>query len=247
MRSTQTGFFDNLVAAAKENPLAAVLIGGGALWLMAGDDRIKGAARSTAAAASGVVDGGVSTMRTAASAIQRTAAPPTAPEMDHIGSLDGEDTLQSAKDAASGVLSGTADKMRAQFEDGLEMARDGFAKVRDQIPGGEAVSKAKSSLSDVLEKQPLVLGVVGLAIGAAVAGAFRTTDIENEYVGETSDAVKADLNSRVGAVSQALRENSDTLLAEVSDTGGEALDRIRQTGMDAVEAARERAKSPSVL
>ncbi|UPJ71022.1 hypothetical protein [Bradyrhizobium sp. 187] len=247
MRSTQTGFFDNLVAAAKENPLAAVLIGGGALWLMAGDDRIKGAARSTAAAASGVVDGGVSTMRTAASAIQRTAAPPTAPEMDHIGSLDGEDTLQSAKDAASGVLSGTADKMRAQFEDGLEMARDGFAKVRDQIPGGEAVSKAKSSLSDVLEKQPLVLGVVGLAIGAAVAGAFRTTDIENEYVGETSDAVKADLNSRVGAVSQALRENSDTLLAEASDTGGEALDRIRQTGMDAVEAARERAKSPNVL
>jgi hypothetical protein len=243
MSSTQTGFFDNLVAAAKENPLAAVLIGGGALWLMVGDDRIKGAARSTAAAASGVVDGGVSTMRTAASAIQRTAAPPTAPEMDHIGSLDGEDTLQSAKDAASGVLSGTADKMRAQFEDGLEMARDGFAKVRDQIPGGEAVSKAKSSLSDVLEKQPLVLGVVGLAIGAAVAGAFRTTDIENEYVGETSDAVKADLNSRVGAVSQALRENSDTLLAEVSDTGGEALDRIRQTGMDAVEAARERAKS----
>jgi uncharacterized protein involved in exopolysaccharide biosynthesis len=148
-----------------------------------------------------------------------------------------------AKDAASGVLSGTADKMRAQFEDGLEMARDGFAKVRDQIPGGEAVSKAKSSLSDVLEKQPLVLGVVGLAIGAAVAGAFRTTAIENEYVGETSDAVKADLNSRVGAVSQALRENSDTLLAEVSDTGGEALDRIRQTGIDTVEAAREKAKS----
>jgi hypothetical protein len=244
MSSTQTGFFDHLVAAAKENPLAAVLIGGGALWLMAGDDRIKGAARSTAAAASGVVDGGVSTMRTAASALQRTAAPPTAPEMDHEGSLDGSDTLRSA---ASGVLSGTADKMRAQFEDGVEMVRDGFAKLGDQVPGGEAVSKAKSSLSDVLEKQPLVLGVVGLAIGAAVAGAFRTTDIENEYVGETSDAVKADLNSRVGAVSQALRENSDTLLAEVSDTGGEALDRIRQTGMDAVEAARERAKSPNVL
>ena len=95
----------------------------------------------------------------------------------------------------------------------------------------------------MLEKQPLVLGVFGLVIGAAVAGAFRTTDIENEYVGETSDAVKADLNSRVGAVSQALRENSDTLLAEVSDTGEEALDRIRQTGIDAVEAAHERAKS----
>jgi len=56
--------------------------------------------------------------------------------------------------------------------------------------------------------------------------------------------VKADLNTRVGAVLQALRESSDSLLGEVSDTGAEALDRIRQTGMDAVQAAQERAKSP---
>ena len=62
MSSTQTGFFDNLVAAAQENPLAAALIGGGALWLLVGDDRLKGAARSTASAASGVVDSGVSTI-----------------------------------------------------------------------------------------------------------------------------------------------------------------------------------------
>jgi len=45
--------------------------------------------------------------------------------------------------------------------------------------------------------------------------------------------VKADLKTRVGVVSQALRESSDSLLAEGSDTGAEALDRIRQTGMDA--------------
>ncbi|WP_369539502.1 hypothetical protein [Bradyrhizobium japonicum] len=104
MSSTQPGFFDSLAAAARENPLAAVLIGGGALWLIAGDDKIKGAARSTAAAAADAVDSGVSTMRTAASALQRTAAPPTAPEMDHEGTLNVGDTLQSAKDSASGAL-----------------------------------------------------------------------------------------------------------------------------------------------
>jgi hypothetical protein len=41
-----------------------------------------------------------------------------------------------------------------------------------------------------------------------------------------------------------LRESSDSLLAEVSDTGAEALDRIRQTGTDAVKGAREKAKLP---
>jgi len=241
MSSTQAGFFDNLVAAARENPLAATLIGGGAFWLLAGGDRIKGAARSTAAAASDVVGSGASTVRAAASALQRTAAPPTAPEMDH--SFNVGDTLRSAGGAASDVLSGTADKMKDRLGDGVEMAREGFTKLGDQLPDAESITKAKSALTEALEKQPLVLGVVGLAIGAAVAGAFRATDLENEYVGAISDDVKADLNTRVGAVSQALRESSDSLVAEVSDTGAEALDRIKQTGMDAVQAAREKVKA----
>ena len=83
-----------------------------------------------------------------------------------------------------------------------------------------------------------MLGAVGLAIGAAVAGAFRTSDLENEWVGELSDDMKADLKTRVGAVSQSLREASDTLKAEVSGIGAEAVDRAKQAGMDAADAAR---------
>jgi len=104
--------------------------------------------------------------------------------------------------------------------------------------------KAQSSLAEVLERQPLVLGVVGLAIGAAVAGAFQSSDLENEWIGELSDDVKTNLNTRAGAVSQSLREASDTLKAELSDTGAEAVDRVKQAGMDAADAAREKMKSP---
>jgi hypothetical protein len=85
---------------------------------------------------------------------------------------------------------------------------------------------------------------VGIAIGAAGAGAFRASEIENKYVGEVSDDVKADLNRRAGAISQALREASDTVVAEISDTSAEVLDRVKQTGMDAMAAARAEVKSP---
>jgi hypothetical protein len=118
-----------------------------------------------------------------------------------------------------------------------------FAKLGNALPGKEGFTKAQSSLANAFERQPLVLGAIGLAIGAAVAGALRMSDLENESIGELRDHVKADLNTRAGAVSQSLREASDKLKAELRDTGAEAVDRLKQTGSDAADAAREKLKS----
>jgi hypothetical protein len=240
MSSTQTGFFDSLVAAVRENPVAAALIGGGAFWLMAGDEKLKNAARSLTAAASPTIDTGARNLQSAASGLQRTTAPPTAPEMDHEGSFHAGETLRDAGSAASGAISGAADAIKGRFDEGVDYARENLGKLSS---GKEALAKAQSALTDMLEQQPLVLGAVGLGIGAAIAGAFQTSDAENGWIGELSDEVKADLNTRAGAVSQSLREASDTLKAELGDTGAEALDRVKQAGMDAAGAAREKLKS----
>jgi hypothetical protein len=244
MNSTQSGFFDSLVSAVRENPLAACLIGGGALWLLLGDEKLKSAANSATAAASSAADAGARNLREAASRFQTTAAPPTAPELDDEGSFRAGETSREAGTAASDAMSGAADKIRDRFDEGVAYARENFSKLGNPLPGKEAFAKAQSSLAGVLDRQPLVLGAVGLAIGAAVAGAFRTSDLENEWVGELSDDMKADLNTRAGAVSQSLREASNTLKADLGDTGAEAIDRVKQAGMDAADAAREKVKSP---
>ena len=44
MSSTQGSFVDSVVTAARENPVAAALIGGGALWLLIGNEKLKSAA-----------------------------------------------------------------------------------------------------------------------------------------------------------------------------------------------------------
>ena len=161
-------------------------------------DKLKGAVNSGAAAASPMVDIGARNLRSAAFGPRRTVQP-TAPEMDHEGSFRVGDTLREAGNAASDTMSGAADKIRDRFDKGVAYARENLGKLG---PGKESLAKAQSSLADILERQPLVLGAIGLAIGAAVAGAFRTSDLENEWIGDLSDEVKADLNTRAGAVSR---------------------------------------------
>jgi hypothetical protein len=243
MSTSQTGFFDSLMSAVRENPLAAALVGGGALWLLVGNDKLMSAARAATTVASPLADVAASDMQASESVIRQTSAPPTAPDMDQ-GSFRVAESLRQASSAASDAVSGTADKIKGRFDDGISYLGENIGKMGDPLPGKEALTKAHSLLADMLERQPLLLGAVGLAIGGTVAGAFRTADVENEWVGDLSDEVRANLNTRAEAVSHSLREASDTLKAEITETGAEAVDRMKQAGIDAADAAREKARSP---
>jgi hypothetical protein len=242
MSGTQTGFLENLRDAARENPLAAALIGGGAFWLLMGNERLKGAAGSVSAASASLADIGNNLRSNAA---KFTKSPPTAPEMDEGSSQHFADTARNAKSVAADGLSTAAGAITDRFEESATSARENFGKLGGPLPGKETIAQVQSTFSDLLQKQPLLLGAIGLAVGAAVAGAFSASDLENEWVGEFSDTVKEDLNARVGAVSQSVREASDTLTAEADDIGTETLERLHEAGRSGVNAIREGLASPS--
>jgi hypothetical protein len=240
MSGKQAGFLENLRHAAGENPLAAALIGGGALWLLMGNERLKGAAGSVSAASASLADIGNNLRSNAA---QFTDSPATAPEMDAESSQRFADAARNAGSAAADAMSNATDAVKDRFEDGATFARESFGKLGGSLPGKETMAQVHSTFSDLLQRQPLLLGAIGVAVGAAVAGAFNASDLENEWVGEFSDTVKDDLNARVGAVSQSVREASDTLRAEVDDIGTETLERLQEAGRSGADAIREGLKT----
>jgi hypothetical protein len=54
----------------------------------------------------------------------------------------------------------------------------------------ETGARLQQKLTDFFERQPLALGAVGVAVGAAIAASIRTTEAEMKTFGKASDFVR---------------------------------------------------------
>jgi hypothetical protein len=170
-------FIQDLGEAVRKNPLSAALMGMGVLWLFTGSrpaetagdfvrnaglDRIPGAAGNA-------FDAARSSVRSGTEAIGERVA--------------------SVKGAAR---EGAVDALDNATRYGRDYA-DRASEYVTSIPGigVDIFDTVRSNLSDVFRAQPLALGAIGIAIGAGIAAALPATELETDYLGETSDNVKA--------------------------------------------------------
>jgi hypothetical protein len=170
-------FVRDLGEAARKNPLSTALIGMGILWLFTGGrpvERTGDFVRRTGFdrvpdAAGNAFEAARSTFRSGADAIG-----------EHV---------TSAKDA---LRDGGADALHSAARFGRDYA-DAASDYARAIPGAgaEMFDSARSNLTELFRTQPLALGAIGLAIGASIAAALPSSEVEAAYLGETSDTVKA--------------------------------------------------------
>jgi len=231
--SNSTDFISSLTDAARANPLAAALIGGGALWLLVGNQRLKDMTGAVMNAAQPHADGNVFEPKAAPLSERARAMSDTVADEARSGGQSIKDGVSSAVGAVKGGIADAA----GQAGDMVRAIPNPIPQMIPQMQQG--YGQAKTALSDLLDKQPLVLGAVGLAIGAAVAGAFPVSDIENEWAGPSSGDVKREVQARAAAVSDKARDKIDDLSAEVRGVAEDTVDRVKRAGQNAVAAARE--------
>ncbi|MEA2979679.1 MAG: hypothetical protein QOF09_1502 [Alphaproteobacteria bacterium] len=191
---------DRANAAIRENPLAAGLIGAGVAWMLFGGSRGMGLAANAVKGAAGKAG-------SAALAAGNTAAGGLA----HAASRATVGLKEVASDTAGLVASIVPDMSLPDTDGAFEAVSDSRSAVTKQINSAAAAGREygaaiQSRLSESLERQPLLLGAIGLAVGAGIAATFATTAIEGEMMGEQGTAAREKLRDLSGGAKVLARQ-----------------------------------------
>lgn len=109
------------------------------------------------------------------------------------------DKIPDALDNVRAGLQESAESVKDAALEGAAAARDNVAEYRRAIPDpGAAFDTVKGNLAELFRAQPLALGAIGLAIGAGIAAALPKSDIEDSFLGEASETVKAQASEIAG-------------------------------------------------
>jgi hypothetical protein len=182
---------DRLNAAIRENPLAAGLIGAGVAWMFLGGPKGVGMLTGTATTA-------VRKTRSAAAAGGSAVAGGLAAAGSNIASGVKEAGARAADVVASIVPELPEAPEPSEAKETSDAGSSASSAIGDRTSsiaaaGREYGAAIQSRLSEGLERQPLLLGAIGLAIGAGIASTFATTAIEGELMGEPGTVVRGKL------------------------------------------------------
>ena len=138
------------------------------------------------------------------------------------------DAASSAYETAAGAVGRTRDAVRGgaasisrRAHDAGEFASEvGQGTVRGARYAGRSIAeeagRAQSTIAWLAREQPLVLGALGIAIGALVGAGLPPTRREDEIMGGTSDQFK-------GSAKEQAREQ----FAQAREAGGRVADTVR--------------------
>ncbi|ABD90120.1 hypothetical protein [Rhodopseudomonas palustris] len=210
-------FVRNLGQAVRRNPVSTALIGMGVLWLFSGGKTVDAAQRLARR-------GGLDRLPDAAADALSSGRAAVQSRVNAIG-----EQLSEAGESAGAMVGAASQTVRDTASGALDRASRLGSEVAESASGlahaipersADLLASARSRLSDMFEEQPLLLGAVGLAIGAGIAASLPTTRLEAEYFGDSSDELKA----------------------RASEFVGEQAGRVQEFASDAVDAAGDEAR-----
>jgi hypothetical protein len=192
-------FASNLGATVKQNPVPVTLVGLGLAWLALSARGDSSRAKGTGSYEDPyrlVDEGSMSAELTTQAYSDPTSSTPS-DESGETGPGVGQRVAGAAAGArgkagdaahrARGGMAHIADSSRDRMHQMSEGTRRGMHRMSEA--GRYQAERVRSGFEHMLHEQPLVLGAIGVALGAALAAGLPRTRREDELMGEARDEV----------------------------------------------------------
>jgi hypothetical protein len=208
-------FFKNLNGAVRDNPIAAGAIGVGVLWMLFGSSklsRLGGSVIDASQSTAGAVGSGARTLAKnvgdgiAATGMRAGEIAQDAGNTVKSGVQNADSIARNAMDTASNIFS-------KQGQGGTDLTGPATSSLTDTLTS--SATSVRKNLSIALERQPLLLGVIGLAVGAGIAATFASTQTEDELVGERAARLRDDVAELAADKADFVRTRAKQVLEEV--------------------------------
>jgi ElaB/YqjD/DUF883 family membrane-anchored ribosome-binding protein len=198
-------FATNLGRSVRNNPMPVILTGVGLAWMMASSNEPRAPVHRSAGYG-GYQDWTSENAGEPGSESGGRLERGVSSAKSALGSMGekasrAKDSLKhsvgSLGDSASGAVSGTGERVRMQSQ------------------------RLRSNFETLMEEQPLIVGAIGIAIGAALGAAFPRTESEDRLLGETRDSAM-----------RAAKEKAAQAYEDVKDTAADVVSSARSKGSD---------------
>ncbi|MBA4121657.1 MAG: DUF3618 domain-containing protein [Acidobacteria bacterium] len=193
--------------------------------------------KSTFETTSGKSGGEENSIRGYVSSASATPPPPPPPKPSAANSV--YDSVSSAAGTAYEGVSGVAATAYEGVSSAAGAAYEGVGSAASKTyegvgnaagfaydKAGDLGGQVKESYDYYIEENPLAVGAVALAVGAALGFAIPLTEAENEYMGEMRDnffeKAQATAQDAIGTVKQMAGDAQKTIVEEVKNKVDEA-------------------------
>jgi ElaB/YqjD/DUF883 family membrane-anchored ribosome-binding protein len=205
-------FATNLGRSIKENPVPALLTAVGLVWMVASSNRPR----------SPVAD--AYDDRYARDAANAVDFDDTGYEDDAGDQREGlTDKAQRLKASAEGTLSEAGQRVKsaaAQARQKLTGTKDTVSAGLRRTSGTAQVQtqRVREGFKSLLTEQPLLLGALGIAVGAAIGAALPATEQEDRLFGSTRDKAVSAVKQRGTETYEQVRDKANAVGEEAKQS-----------------------------
>jgi hypothetical protein len=237
--SLPADFGANLGNTVRDNPVPVALMGIGIAWLMMSSRSADGQARARRQAADYDLAYATGYGTDFSSAREESTQHATS-RMSETG-RDLKDRASEATHRVMDKASEFGDRISAKTSELTGRAREASHSARERLHGSgnaharmdelgqqsqQQYYRAKDNFTHMIDEHPLMLGVMGVAIGAMLGAALPGTRREDEMMGRTRDDLldraKETGRAHADTVKESVQRATESVKQEVNRVAGEA-------------------------